>query len=113
MGLWQNLINKIKDGSWRDIDPSMIIEGCTNHFLGDILNDKEKQDKIKKLATYRINICNKCPMNEEGNCDNSGDIMIEHVITKQKVKGCGCGLSCKTSSPDAMCPAGKWISVKI
>ena len=113
MGLWQNLTNKIKDGSWRDIDPSMIIEGCANHFLGDMLNDTEKQDAIKKLATYRINICNKCPMNNEGSCDNSGNIMIEHVITKQMVKGCGCGLSCKTSSPDAMCPAGKWISVKI
>ena len=52
-------------------------------------------------------------MNNEGSCDNSGNIMIEHVITKQMVKGCGCGLSCSTSNPNYSCPAGKWISVKI
>ena len=33
MGLWTNLTNKIKDGSWRDIDPAMIIEGCSIIFL--------------------------------------------------------------------------------
>ena len=31
-----------------------------------------------------------------------------HVVTGQKVRGCGCRLAAKALSPGSVCPLGKW-----
>ena len=64
--------------------------------------------RIKKISQNRLELCNNCIMRTNNYCDSNKT--IEHIITKELVRGCGCYLSAKTLSmdPNTECPAGKW-----
>ena len=64
--------------------------------------------QIKEMADYRLAICDQCPVRQKDFC--SVIQYTTHVITGEKVRGCGCPLLPKTLSPESACPAGKWDS---
>ena len=63
-------------------------------------------ENVQKLADERFKICNNCPIRKGNVCDPKQ--MIENVVTKQMVNGCGCNLKAKVLSPESKCPASKW-----
>jgi len=82
---------------------NQILEGWGN-LIKDKLNSLDPT--IKAVATIRLSHCDKCPIRKNNTCDPSGT--IEHIQTKETVKGCGCNIAAKTLSMQAQCPAGKW-----
>lgn len=106
MGFWNSLVNL----DWKEFSFGDFISGCSDYYLIDYMNP-EKKERVEKVSKYRLEICNKCKMNENGWCNNTGNILIEHVQTKQLVKGCGCNVNCKTVMLEVSCPAAKWLAV--
>jgi hypothetical protein len=83
-----------------------IIQGWWNYFLN-------KEIPVEK---QRIAICNRCPLNNNGNCDKKQKGPAEKDFIYQGAKryagveyyGCGCPLSKKVKSVSTKCPLGKW-----
>lgn len=65
---------------------------------------KGRDEKTKKMAEQRLAICKTCPVRTLFICDPTKHIMVDG----RKVRGCGCVLAPKASSPEQHCPAGKW-----
>jgi len=61
---------------------------------------------LKAEGEMRLKICNNCEMRQGGTC--STQMEGTHVVTGQKVRGCGCRLAAKALSPGSVCPLGKW-----
>ena len=61
---------------------------------------------LKTLGETRLKLCNVCEMRNGGSCSTSKEGI--HVVTGQKVRGCGCRLAAKALSPGSVCPLGKW-----
>ncbi len=62
--------------------------------------------ELKELGEMRLKLCNGCEMRNGGSCSTSKEGI--HVVTGQKVRGCGCRLAAKALSPGSVCPLGKW-----
>ena len=80
-----------------------IIDGWAN-LTRDKFGRLDEQTKL--MAKDRLHKCDSCLMRSGNICDPSK--RINHMITNEIVRGCGCNLSAKTLSPDSSCPAGKW-----
>lgn len=63
-------------------------------------------EQTKKIAEQRLLHCDVCHIRTVNTCDPNK--AIEHVQTKEWVRGCGCNISAKTLSRKSKCPAGKW-----
>jgi len=74
----------------------------------DFNQDKER---IERLAKARLSICESCPIYINGRCDR--DSTIEHMVTGEIVKGCGCNMKTKVYCEECSCPAEKWLHVDI
>lgn len=98
----------LKNIDWKKFSLWEFIAGCGEYYLMDYNNNPEK---IAPIAKYRLNICEGCKMNIGNRCDNSGDITITNVETKEEVIGCGCNLNCKPLRKKSECPAGLWKAV--
>ena len=61
---------------------------------------------VKAVAEIRLKHCDACSIRKNNICDPNG--IINHIITKKPVKGCGCNIAAKTLAMQAQCPAGKW-----
>lgn len=108
MGFWQSLSNL----DWKTFSIKEFIEGCSEYYLIDYVIPEHKT-RVENMIKYRLSICNECKMNENGWCNNTGNVLIEHVQTKQLIKGCGCNLNCKAARADSSCPAAKWKSINL
>lgn len=62
--------------------------------------------RVKALSEKRLQICNVCPIRLGNKCDPRQE--IQHLVTGNTVRGCGCNIAAKTMSPSSHCPAGKW-----
>lgn len=100
---WQNL----KNINWKEVRVLDIIKGCGEGYLSDFLN---REQDHKTVIKYRIEMCKKCSLNNEGYCDSSKK--GTHVKTGLEKSGCGCNLRCKTALKSSTCPLGKWLAVK-
>ena len=84
-------IKKIWKSKW------LILEGVFNYYF--------TRKKIKKIASYRYDICSTCPLIDlKGNkCEVPG--------TQPCCGDCGCSLKYKTYSMSSACPHGRWFAV--
>lgn len=68
---------------------------------------------MKDLIEQRLKICRKCPLNNNGICNqrlfynpNTEDVSI--TPKGGYISGCGCIIKYKVRSKVEKCPAGKW-----
>lgn len=106
MGLLQSILHL----DWKNFNLFEVIGGCADYYLIDF-QDERKKEQVERVSKYRLKICDTCHMNENQWCNNTGTKLIQHVQTKQMVKGCGCNLNCKTALLSSSCPAAKWKPV--
>lgn len=80
-----------------------IIEGW-----GNVIKDQfNAVDPVtKELSKKRLLECNDCAIRQGNNCSPS--IYGYHVVTNDRVNGCGCNISAKSLSRSSVCPLGKW-----
>lgn len=75
---------------------------------GNLIKDKfgTLDEETKVMAQIRLEQCNQCSMRIGNVC--SPTRTLKHIVTEQKVNGCGCLIPAKVLSDDSECPAGKW-----
>lgn len=80
-----------------------IIEGWAN-----VIKDQfDAVDPVTKaVSKKRLHHCDDCAIRQGNTCSPS--IYGYHVITNERVNGCGCNIAAKTLSPSSQCPMGKW-----
>ena len=80
-----------------------IIEGW-----GNVIKDQfNAVDPVTKaVSKKRLQLCDPCDIRQGNTCSPS--IYGYHVITNERVNGCGCNIAAKTLSPSSQCPMGKW-----
>ena len=80
-----------------------IIEGWAN-----VVKDQfDAVDPVTKaVSKKRLLECNDCDIRVDNTC--SPHKWGTHIITEQRVNGCGCNIAAKTLSPSSQCPLGKW-----
>jgi len=80
-----------------------IIEGWAN-----VVKDQfDAVDPVTKaVSKKRLLECNECDISIGNTC--SPQKWGTHIITEQRVNGCGCNIAAKTLSPSSQCPLGKW-----
>lgn len=75
----------------------LILEGVFNYYF--------TRKKIARIASYRHDICDTCPL-----IDLKGD-KCEVSGTQPCCSSCGCSLKYKTYSMSSECPHGRWFAV--
>ena len=103
-------LSSVRHLNWSTFSLADFIKGCSSSYLADFYNNS-KHEKVKKVAVYRLKICDTCHMNDKGYCQNNGTKKIKNVDTGEEVIGCGCNLKCKTALLSSNCPAALWKAV--
>lgn len=80
-----------------------ILTGWGNYIKSAFV---ELDPELKEEGQKRLEICDPCDMRNGGTCSTQKQGI--HVVTGQKVRGCGCRLAAKALSPGSVCPLGKW-----
>lgn len=88
------MVNKIKN-IWKN--KWLILEGIFNYYF--------TRKKIKRVAMWRIEICESCPL-----IDIKGS-KCEMPGTQPCCGDCGCSLAYKTHSMSSACPRGRWFAI--
>lgn len=88
------MVNKIKR-IWKN--KWLILEGMFNYYF--------TRKKIKRVAMWRMEICESCPL-----IDIKGS-KCEVPGTQPCCGDCGCSLAYKTHSMSSACPRGRWFAI--
>tara|TARA_B100001057_G_C22685725_1_gene885632 strand:+ start:235 stop:495 length:261 start_codon:yes stop_codon:yes gene_type:complete len=75
---------------------------------GNVIKDQfgMVDPSTKMLSKSRLFECEPCPIRQGNTC--SPQIYGYHVVTEERVNGCGCNIAAKTLSLSSRCPLGKW-----
>ena len=83
-------ICKQKSALSRAVDRVVNLKNAAVNFLADGMHVATEEQQMNRSA-----ICSKCPLNNNGWCDDTKG-------------GCGCNLSLKVKPRSSSCPLGKW-----